>query len=141
MKFIFGIIVFMALTGCGPPPPVPKSAHVKQMQQAIVKAGGETNLLIESRTLFSRLSTQREYVLSELAGSKWCEGLSGITNLGDVFHYDPMKPDRIEVRIHNSHFDTYFVALLNPDAPVPSGFEKIVGNVGFVDEGVSSKAP
>jgi hypothetical protein len=126
-----GTIACVALSGCGPSPPVPKSVHLKQVQAAIVKAGGETNILTESRTLFARLSSQTNYILDERAASKWCKGLNGITNLGDVFDYEPYKPDRIEVRIHNSHFDTYFIVLVNPDVQDPSGFERIAGNVGF----------
>jgi hypothetical protein len=132
MKIVFGIFVCMALVGCGPPPPVPKGIHIKQIQQSIAKGGGETNILAESSTLFARLSTQTNFVLSELADSKWCEGVNGITNLGDVFYYDPHKPDQIEIRIHNSHFDTYFVVLLKTNVPEPLGFERIVGNVGFL---------
>jgi hypothetical protein len=108
---------------------------VKQVREAIAKGGGETNILTESRTLFERLSTRTNYVLSGMADSRWCDGLTGITNLGDVLHYDPSRPDRIELRIHNSHFDTYFVALLNPNFPEPSGFERIAGNVGFIEPG------
>jgi len=126
-----GTVVCVALSGCGPPSPVPKSVHLKQVQAAIVKAGGETNILAESRTLLARLSGQRDFILDDLAGSKWCEGLNGITNLGDVFHYYPDRSDQVEIRIHNSHFDTYFIVLVNPDVQEPSGFERIAGNVGF----------
>ncbi len=62
-------------------------------------------ILSESRTLFARLSNQANYILSEMAGSRWFDGLLGIRNLGDVFHYDPSEPDHIRVRVHNSHFD------------------------------------
>ena len=135
MKSVVGMIFCIVLVGCGPPAPVPKGTHVKQVQQAIAKGGGETNILAESRKLFARLSSETNYVLSEMAGSRWCGALTGITNLGDVFHYDPSTPDHIEVRIHNSHFDTYFIALLNPAVPEPPGFERIAGNVGFIDQG------
>jgi hypothetical protein len=131
IKIIVGIFAVAALSGCGPPSPVPKSVHLKQVQVAITKAGGETNILAESRTLFTRLSGQKSFVLDKLAGSKWCEGMKGITNLGDVFHYYPERPDRVEIRIHNSHFDTYFILLVNPDLQEPPGFERIAGNIGF----------
>jgi hypothetical protein len=68
-----------------------------------------------------------------MAGSRWCQGFTGITNLGDVFEYDPWRRDRIEVRVHNSHDDTYWLVLLNPDTPEPAVFERIAGNVGFID--------
>ncbi|HWW00882.1 MAG TPA: hypothetical protein VNZ64_14395 [Candidatus Acidoferrum sp.] len=135
MKSVVGLFICIVLVGCGPPPPVPKGTHVKQVQQAIARGGGATNILTESRALFARLSMETNYVLDEIAGSKWCDGLTGITNLGDVFHYDPSNPDYIRVRIHNSHFDTYFIDLLNPDLPEPAGFERIAGNVGFIEPG------
>jgi len=130
MKTLFAIVVTIILVGCGPPRPVPKETHIKQMQRAIAKAGGETNILNESRTLFTRLP--RDAALYT-ADARCFDGLSGLTNLGDVFHFDPLHPDRIHIRIHNSHFDTYFIDLLNPDAPQPAGFERIAGNVGFIE--------
>lgn len=97
-------------------------------------------ILAESRTLFARLAPQTDYVLSEMAGSPWCDGLVSVTKLGDVFHYDPSKPDRIKVRVDNSHFDTYFVTLVKPNSPEPSGFERIAGNVGFIEPGTAPNA-
>lgn len=64
---------------------------------------------------------------------RYLEGLSGITNLGDVFRYEPSEPNRISVRVHNSHFDTYFILLVNPDLPQHQGFDQISANVGFID--------
>jgi hypothetical protein len=133
MKNLPATIVWVLLVGCAPTP-VSKEVHRKQVESAIAKAGGETNILSESRTLFARLSNQTNYVLSPMAGNRRFESLAGITSLGDVFHYDPSSPDHIEVRIHNSHFDTYFIALLNPNLPEPPGFERIRGNVGFIEQ-------
>ena len=125
----------MLMVGCGPPPPVPKETHVQQIQRTIAQVG-VTNMINESRTLFSRLSheTNSPFPL-EMAGNPYFEGLSCLTNLGDVFTYAPYEPDRIEIRVHNSHFDTFFIELLNPDMPVPVEFERIAGNVGFIGKG------
>jgi len=133
VKNILGTIACIALVGCGPPPPVPKEMHVKQVRQAIARAGGETNILTESRTLFSRFEEMKGSGPFHSPEEKCFEGLSGITNLGDVFWYSSNEPERIQIRIHNSHFDTYFIDLLNPDSPEPAGFEKIAGNVGFIE--------
>ncbi|HEU5124851.1 MAG TPA: hypothetical protein VFW05_12395 [Verrucomicrobiae bacterium] len=134
MKGVVAIAVCLLLAGCGPPPPVAKETHIAQVQGAVSKAGGVTNILNESRILFSRLSGETNFVLDRMDDSRWVVGLSGITNLGDVLHYEPSQPDRIRIRIHNSHFDTYFIALQNPDRPEPAGFEKIAGNVGFIEQ-------
>lgn len=131
MKGAALIVACLLLVGCGQPPPVPKATHIKQVQQAIVRAGGETNILTESRTLFTRLSQKKDPTPFYVPKDHCFEGLSGITNLGDVFWYSPSEADRIHIRIHNSHFDTYFIDLLNPDLPEPAGFERIAGNVGF----------
>lgn len=121
------------LMGCGPPPPVPKETHIRQVLQAIAKGGGETNILSESRTLFLRLAGSTNHSLFYRAGHRHFDGLSGLTNLGEVFQYEPSEPDRISIRVYNSHFDTYFIFLVNPDLPQPPGFERIAGNVGFVE--------
>jgi len=134
MKTLFVIFAGMMLLGCGPPPPVPKATHVKQVQEAISRGGGETNILAESLTLFARLSTQTGYVFGYWNDNPWCDGLTGITKLGDVFHYNPSSPRWIQVRIYNSHFDTYSIYLLNPDLPEPAGFERIAGNIGFIKQ-------
>lgn len=121
------------LVACAPPP-VAKSTHKEQIQQVIAKVGGETNILNESRTLFARLAAETNSVLFTVREKpRYLEGLSGITNLGDVFRYEPSEPNRISVRVHNSHFDTYFILLVNPDLPQHQGFEQISGNVGFID--------
>lgn len=134
MKSTVGLIVCVVLLGCGPPPPARTASHVKQVRQAVAKGGGETNILNESRELFARLSMETNSVVQEMADNNvLCRGLSGIPNLGDVLYYNPSSPDRIEVRIHNSHFDTYLIVILNPDFPVPAGFERIAGNVGFIE--------
>ena len=58
------------------------------------------------------------------------DGLPGIQSLGDVFFYEP---GHIRIRVHNSHRDTYFIYLLEPGQPQPTGFERIAGNVGFIE--------
>jgi hypothetical protein len=135
MKTLLVIVASMGLAGCGPPAPVPKETHIKQVKQAIVAAGGETNILNESRTLFTRLSQIKNPAPFYGPEDRSFQGLSGITNLGDVFWYSPHEPNRIHIRIHNSHFDTYFIDLLNPDLPEPAGYERIGGNVGFIEPG------
>ena len=145
MKSVCAIVACIILVGCHPPP-VSKETHIKQVQGAIAKAGGETNILSDSRTLFARLSHETNFVLFSMEGGRYLktnppcsagdyaiiEGLSAITNLGDVLRYEPFQPDRVFIRVHNSHFDTYFITLVNPDLPQPPGFERIGGNVGFI---------
>ena len=97
--------------------------------------GGETNILNESHTLFMRLAGGTNNSPFYMAGDRRFESLSSITNLGDVFHYEPSEPDRVSIRVHNSHFDTYFIFLVNPDLPQPPSFERIAGNVGFIEPG------
>ena len=134
MKIVIAIVTCLILAGCGPPSPVPKEKHVAQVKDAVAKAGGVTNLLKESRVLFARLASETNFVLDYMTDNRRFAGLAGITNLGDVFRYNPVQPDRLRIRIHNSHFDTYFIELLNPDRPEPSGFERIAGNVGFIEQ-------
>jgi hypothetical protein len=103
------------------------------VKQAIETAGGETALLNESGTLFARFASETNFVLGTMSDDSYFRGLSGVTNLGDVFQYQPIQPDRIRIRIYNSHFDTFFITLANPDRPLPAGFERIAGNVGFIN--------
>jgi hypothetical protein len=131
MKTLSAILAGMFLAGCGPPPPVPKATHVKQIQLKVAKAGGVTNIASESRTLFTRLNQKNDTAPFYTAGDECLRGLSSLTNLGDVFYFEP--PDHVRIRIYNSHFDTYFIALLNPDLPEPAGFERVAGNVGFIE--------
>jgi hypothetical protein len=137
MKPLLAIVVSMMLVGCGPPPPVPKEAHIQQVKRAIAQAGGVTNIINESRTLFTRLSRKAALYTTD---DSCFEGLPGLTNLGDVFHFEPLQPDLIHIRIHNTHYDTYFIDLLNPDRPEPAGFERIAGNVGFIERGGAATA-
>jgi hypothetical protein len=127
MKSAFSVFVCAIIVGCSPPPS--KEAHIKQVEREIAQAGGESNIVAESRTLFRRLSSEAQIYGRE---DRCFEGLHGITNLGDVFIYEP---DYIHIRIHNSHFDTYIIELLNPDRPQPEGFQRIAGNVGFLERG------
>jgi hypothetical protein len=132
MKSALATFLCLGLLGCAPSP-VSKETHIKQVQHSIVKVGGESNILNESRTLFARLTGETNFVLDYMSDHRYFRGLSGVTNLGDVFQYEPHQPDRIRIRIHNSHFDTYFIALVNPELPQPAGFEQIAGNVGFIE--------
>ncbi len=134
MKLVSLVILCFALTGCDRPSS--KTARVQQVRQEVVQGGGETRILDESRILFARCSTQ-DWSFPFVTAENHCfAGLTGITNLGDVFYY---YPDHFEIRIHNSHVDTYFIALLNPDRPEPTGFEKIAGNVGFINLDAAAK--
>lgn len=58
------------------------------------------------------------------------DGLPGIQSLGDVFYYEP---GHIRIRVHNSHRDTFFIYLLEPGQAEPANFERIAGNVGFIE--------
>ena len=98
------IVVSAVLVGYGPPPPVPQQTHIQQVRQAIAKGGGMANILVESRTLFARLCQEKGPAL-HVTEEQCFQGLSGIANLGDVLDYSSHEPDRIHVRIHNSHFD------------------------------------
>ena len=131
------IVSFVILFGCAPPP-ASKTAHQQQVKLAIAKAGGETNVQTDSRKLFARLTGETNFVLSPVTQTRFLEGLSSLTNLGDVLRYEPTEPDRVLLRVHNSHFDTYFIALVNPDLPHPHGFECIAGNVGFIEPGTTT---
>ncbi len=136
MKALLAIVASLIIVGCGPPPPVPKATHVQQVQRVIALVG-LTNIMNESRILFTRLSheTNVSAVPDQMAGHRYFSGLSGLTNLGDVFTYKFYERDRVDIRVHNSHFDTYHIVLLNPDMPEPAGFERIDGNVGFIEPG------
>lgn len=134
MKVTFAALLGLFLMGCAPSP-ASKAEHKKGVLDAISKAGGESNVLNESRVLFARLSHQTNDVLWPVREREHFEGFSGITNLGDVFRYEPSQPDRVYIRVHNSHFDTYFILLVNPDLPQPPDFERIAGNVGFIEPG------
>jgi hypothetical protein len=132
MKIVFPILLSLVLAGCSPASSTPPSraAHVKQVQQLIVKAGGESEILKESRILFPRCSAKK-WSMPGVGPEDGCfAGLSGIQSLGDVFYYEL---GRVRIRIHNSHQDTYFIYLLDPEQPQPANFERIAGNVGFIE--------
>lgn len=128
-KAVLPVLLCLALFGCWPRQSS-KVARIRQVQRAIAVAGGETNILHESRLLFSRLSKHTPLLLGP--ESSCFEGLRGITNLGDVYSYQHHTPDRVGVRVYNNHFDVFFIHILNPDRPEPAGFERIAGNVGFI---------
>jgi len=131
----FTIFVCVIFIGCFPPS---KEAHIKQVRQRITKAGGESEILKESRVLFPRCA-KREWAEPGVGlKDSSLYGLPGIQSLGDVFFY---KWGKIRIRVHNSHRDIYFIYLLDPDQPQPAGFERyferIAGNVGFLSPGWS----
>jgi hypothetical protein len=128
MKWISSAFLCFALVACDQPSS--KEQRTKQVQREVASAGGEAKILDESRILFARCSTQdwsHPFVTLE---NRCFTGLTAVTNLGDVFYY---HPDHFEIRIHNSHRDTYFIALLNPDQSEPDRFERVAGNVGFIE--------
>src|SRR6185436_9556149 len=84
MKALVAIAMGTIFVGCGPPPPVPKSTHIQEVQQSIVRAGGVTNLTNESRRLFACLSQKKREANFYGAEDPCFRGLPGITNLGDV---------------------------------------------------------
>ena len=131
MKAIAQLALCLILIGCGHPPPKSKAAHIKQVQNAIVQAGGEAEILKESQALFPRCSKKhwarpgvgpRDHLFNELPG---------IQSLGDVFYYEA---GQIRIRIYNSHWDVYFIYLIDPGLPQPTNFERIAGNVGFMTD-------
>ena len=136
MADTFTMILCLLFVSCAPPP-ASKVAHVEQVKRAIAKAGGETNILNETRTLFKRL--YHHEATTFFRGDTLLQGLSGITNLGDAFDY--RQPDRIQIRVYNNHSDVFFIDLLNPDDRIPETehFERIAGNVGFIEPGGAAK--
>ena len=130
MKGIAHIVVGLLLIGCGQAPS--KNVHIEQMQRAIAKAGGEAEILKESQILFPRCSA-KAWSMPGVGREDGCfRGLPAIQSLGDVFYY---KPGHVRIRVHNSHRDTYFIYLLDPEQPQPANFERIDGNVGFIEAG------
>src|SRR6266481_2619704 len=113
MKGHLVLIVCILLAGCSPT----EEAHIREVRAAVSKAGGSSVILAQSRILFSRLTNETKSVTLMPYG-KTLEGLSGITSLGDVFSYEPENttlPDRVVIRRYNSHRDTYFIQLANPE--------------------------
>ena len=133
MTLFFFILTFLFAVGCAPSL-VPKEVHIGQVQEATFNGGGETSILNESRTLFMRLTGETKDPPFWNVRDRRMDGLSAISKLGDVFRYELSEPDRVCIRVHNSHFDTYFIFLINPDLPWPAGFESIAGNVGFINK-------
>jgi hypothetical protein len=133
MKKVFTILLCVATAGCSPSPS--KEAHIKQVQQAIQKAGGEAEILKESSVLFPRCSTKKWSMPGVRSGDPCFDGLPAIQSLGDVFYYES---GHIRVRVHNSHSDTYFIYILDPQQSQPPNFERIAGNVGFIEPAISN---
>ena len=110
---------------------------MKQIKTLVAKAGGEATILKESQLLFPRCASKRWSMPGVGPEDRCFDGLSGIRSLGDVFFYEP---GHIRIRVHNSHFDTYFIYILDPEKSQPAKFERIIGNVGFI-EPVGSTEP
>jgi hypothetical protein len=128
MKSVFAIPFCFILMGCSHPPS--NEAHIKQVQRAILKAGGEAQILTESQVLFPRCSAKIWSMPGVGREDSCLYGLPGIQSLGDVFYYEP---GYVRIRVHNSHRDTYFICLLDPEQPQPASFERVAGNVGFIE--------
>jgi hypothetical protein len=106
-----------------------KAQHIEQIQRSVRDHGGEAELLKESKELFIR-SPKVAWHMPGIGKEKPpLAGLPCIQALGDVFFY---QPGHMRIRVHNSHFDTFFIYLIDPDQPVPPNFEQVIGNVGFI---------
>jgi hypothetical protein len=128
MKKTFLVVLCLSLIGCDHP--TTSEERVQQIRTSVVKAGGATTVDAEARILIGRMvKTKIQQGMPVASEDPMLNGLSGLTNIGDVFEY---YGNRIQVRIHNSHSDTYHVDLLNPDLPRPTNFVEISGNVGVV---------
>ncbi len=132
MKLFFSILTFLFAVGC--PFFCSKGSTYRAGARGDFNGGGETSILNESRTLFMRLTGETKDPPFWNVRDRRMDGLSAISKLGDVFRYELSEPDRVCIRVHNSHFDTYFIFLINPDLPWPAGFESIAGNVGFINK-------
>src|SRR5262245_31726187 len=85
MRDLLQIVAWVFLVGCAPPPSS-KPARIGQVQQAIEKAGGVTNVLNVSSVLFARLSSETGSIVGwPTREITHFQGISEITNLGDVF--------------------------------------------------------
>src|SRR5438132_14085803 len=98
MTTLFQISLCLLVVGCSPPPS--KEARAKQVQRVIAKAGGEAEILKESRILFPRCSAKIWSMPGVGPDDRCFDGLSGIQGLGDVFYYEPSY---VRIRVHNSH--------------------------------------
>ena len=137
---VFAILACSILAGCFPSGPSSKQERIKQVEGIIAKAGGEVEILRESKELFSRCSG-KTWAAPGRREDESLKGLSGIQSLGDVFYYEEAH---IHIRVYNSHQDTYFIYLLNPEKPRPENFECIAGNVGFItqrDQSANQRQP
>src|SRR5438045_510915 len=111
MKSCAPLILCTFLAGCSPV----RQAHEREVRAAVEKAGGISVILTESRKLFASLTNKSESIRF-LQQGQWLDDLPGIKSLGDVFHYESKMsslPDRIVIRRYNSHWDTYFIQLIN----------------------------
>jgi hypothetical protein len=133
MKGYVPLILCMVLAGCSPT----DEAHMREVRADVTKAGGSAVILTESRTLFARVTNETDTAF--LQYGHCLDGLPAIKSLGDVFNYFPKSdtlPGRVLIRRHNSHRDTYFIQLVNPEEfqkSEPRGFRQIVGNIGFIE--------
>lgn len=115
--------------GCFASGPSSKQDRIKQVKDTIAKAGGEGVILRESKELFARCA-RNAWPAPGTRQDEFLKNLHGIQSLGDVFYH---QDGRIHIRVYNSHNDTYFIDLLDPDRPQPKNFESIQGNVGFIN--------
>lgn len=131
MKSVTAILLCLVILGCSPSAPS-RAEQVKQIQSAVAQVGGEGQILKESKILFPRCRSKTWSMPGVGPEDRCFDGLAGIQSLGDVFFF--YEPGHVRIRVHNSHSDTYFFYLVDPDKPQPAGFECIVGNVGFIEE-------
>jgi hypothetical protein len=130
MKWMLLLPLCLMLIGCGGAP-ASKADHIKQVQKVIADAGGEAKILAESRILFPRCLS-KAWSFPGVGPEDHCfDGLPGIKSLGDAFYYES---GQVRIRVHNSHKDTYFIYILDPDKPPPENFERITANVGFINQ-------
>src|SRR3954469_906575 len=127
MRMPLIVALSLALIGCEGS----RTQHIRQIQRAVQDHGGESELLKESEELFARCRTAGACgPLMAASHTPALANLPCILSLGDVFYY---RPGRVDVRVHNSHFDTFWLSLFDPDQQLPASFDPIIGNVGFLD--------
>ena len=129
MKSVLAILLCVMAVGCSP---TSKEARIKQVQQMIQRSGGEAEMRKESEILFSRCSAKKWALPGVGPEDRVFDGLRAIKRLGDVFYYEP---GYLRVRVHHTFRGSYFIYIVDPTRPEPVNFERIVGNVGFLESG------
>jgi hypothetical protein len=125
MKCALILLLCVGFVGCTRT----KAQHAKQIQRIVQDCGGESELLKESKEFFARCRTVALHMPGRGDSDPVLANLPCIHSLGDVFFY---QPGHVRIRVHNSHFDTFFIYVLDPDQQPPANFERIIGNVGFI---------